>query len=94
MKYNYKDIKEEVRLIVAKIAGFSLLRYNDDTLIREELNIDSLMYLEIVGNIEKLYAIKLNEYKLIEIKTVKEFINYMIKVIKDKNGHFTHKSKR
>ena len=75
-----KEIIETIS-IIAKING---TEFNDNTLIREELGVDSLMTIEIIAEIEKYYDIQINEEDIIDINNVGDFINLIETIITDK----------
>src|SRR4030042_5578516 len=74
-------LKNEIINIISKISKINAGEINDDILIREELNIDSLMAMEILSAIEVKFKIKVNEEEIIKISTIGEFINMIYLII-------------
>ena len=58
---------------MVRIANIDAEDLQADALIREELGIDSLKAMEIVATLEKNLKISIDEGKLLEVKTVKDF---------------------
>ena len=59
---------------LSEITGIDSFGITDDTLIFEELGLDSLMAIEILAKIEKQFDIIIEESLLIDINTVGDFI--------------------
>ena len=76
-KSNNAEIREELKDKIADIANLRDKEVNDDTLIRDELGIDSIMAMEILANIEKFYNIDIEEQKALQLNTVGKFLNYI-----------------
>ena len=74
-------LKNEIINIISKISKINAGEINDDILIREELNVDSLMAMEILSAIEVKFKIKVNEEEIIKISTIGEFINMIYLII-------------
>lgn len=72
-----EQIRQEIKGTLTKIAKINKKELEDGTLIREELGIDSLMFIEIIANVEKHYDIKIDEQKILSISTVVEFVSYI-----------------
>lgn len=72
-----EKLRENVIKTLSKIARIDENEFNDSTLIREELGIDSIMAIEILANIEKHYDVKLEEKKINNCQTIGEFIAYI-----------------
>jgi len=74
-------IKNEIINIISKISKINASEINDDILIREELNVDSLMAMEILSAIEVKFKIRVNEEEIIKISTIGEFIDMIYLII-------------
>jgi acyl carrier protein len=59
--------KEELRSTVAEVLDVDLEDVGDDTLFIDDLEVDSLMALEVMVVLEKKYQVKLDESELKEI---------------------------
>lgn len=77
------NFRDQIIKTLSSIAGINDKKFNEHTLIREELGIDSLMTIEIIAKIEKYYNIQINEEDIIEINNVGDFITYIEKMIAD-----------
>jgi acyl carrier protein len=66
---------------LSEITGIDSFGITDDTLIFEELGLDSLMAIEILAKIEKQFDIIIEESLLIDINTVGDFIQVIEKKI-------------
>lgn len=61
----------EIREIIAGIAEVDPAQVGDDTPLRQALEVDSLMVLEIMSAIENRYEIKIPDEKTKEFTTVR-----------------------
>jgi len=77
-------LRDQIIKTLSSIAGINDLNFNDNTLIREELGIDSLMTIEIIAKIEKFYNIQINEEDIIDINNVGDFVDYIETIIAKK----------
>lgn len=77
------NLRNQIIKTLSLIAGIDDKKFNENTLIREELGIDSLMTIEIIAKIEKYYTIQINEEDIIEINNVGDLITYIEKMIAD-----------
>jgi acyl carrier protein len=75
------NVHKNVIETLSKITKIDQSGINEETLIREELGIDSLLAMEILAKIEKFYNITINEEDAIKRKTVGEFIDLIIQLI-------------
>jgi len=78
------NLRNQIIKTISSIAGIDGKKFNENTLIREELGIDSLMTIEIIAKIEKYYNIRINEEDIIDIDNVGGFINFIETIIADK----------
>lgn len=79
-----EDFREKIIATISVIAKIDEDRFNDETLIREELGIDSLMTIEIIAKIENHYNIQIDEEDIIDIYNVGDFINFIETIITEK----------
>ncbi|MBW5486534.1 acyl carrier protein [Streptomyces bambusae] len=62
--------KEELRALVAQVLDVDVTEVGDDVKFVDDLEVDSLMALEVVVVLEKKYGIKLPESELKHIVTL------------------------
>ncbi|MFJ4283633.1 acyl carrier protein [Streptomyces massasporeus] len=62
--------KEELRALVAQVLDVDVTEVTDDARFVDDLEVDSLMALEVVVILEKKYGIKLSESQLKRIVTL------------------------
>ena len=74
---NESTLGDQVRQIIADIAGLDRSQFHDESDIREDLTIDSLRLMEIVAAVEQGYGIRLDEARLFDIATVGEFLDLL-----------------
>ena len=78
------NLRDKIIKTLALIARINEKNFDENTLIREELGIDSLMTMEILAKIEKHYDIQVNEEDIIDINNVGDFINIIQAIITEK----------
>ena len=61
--------KEELRYLLADVLDVDVVELTDDARFAEDLGVDSLMALEVLVTLEKRYQIKLDEMKLVDIRS-------------------------
>jgi acyl carrier protein len=83
-KVDERNLRNQIIKTLSSIAGINDKKFNENTLIREELGIDSLMTIEIIAKIEKYYNIQINEEDIIDINYVGDFINFIETIIAKK----------
>lgn len=62
--------KEELRHMLANVLDVDVAEVTDTAEFVEDLGVDSLMALEVLVALEKEYQIKLDEAKLIEMRSL------------------------
>ncbi|MFD9375451.1 acyl carrier protein [Streptomyces sp. NPDC059999] len=70
--------KEELRAIVAQVLDVDLAEVTDDARFVDDLEVDSLMALEIVVVLEKKYSVKLPESDLKQIATLQSAYDVLL----------------
>ena len=78
------NLRDKIIKTLALIARINEKNFDENTLIREELGIDSLMTMEILAKIEKHYDIQVNEEDIIDINNVGDFIDFIKAIITGK----------
>jgi len=75
------NLRNKIIKTLSSIAKINEKKFDENTLIREELGVDSLMTIEIIAKIEKHYNIQINEEDIIDINIVGDFINFIETII-------------
>lgn len=73
--------RDEIIKIVSNVARIDQPKITDDTLIRDELGIDSLMGIEIIAKVEKEFDIEIEESILFDMNTVGNFVNIIEQMV-------------
>lgn len=76
------ELFQLIRKTISKIAECSLEKIKEDSLLQEELELDSLEIVEILHKIEKKYKIKIEDIELPTFKTVSDLYNFSKNFIK------------
>lgn len=79
------DLKTEIVKILSKITRIDLNGITFETLIFEELGIDSLMAIEILARVEKQFDIIIEESLLADVHTVGDFVHTIEEKIETRN---------
>ncbi len=69
-KFDIEEIKPKMRELVAEIAELEPEEVRDEASFSEDLGVDSMMALEIVAKIEKMYKVVIPEEKIPEIRSL------------------------
>ena len=69
------SVRESVKAIISKVAGYPLDEIRDDIRIRDDLLVDSLKQMEIVARIEHHFGVQMNEGELAGLETLGEFFS-------------------
>ena len=83
---NRTEITRELKKIVSNVTRIDIDELSENTRVREELGIDSLMAMEIVALCEKKFEIYIDEEQLFLIETIGDFYNLVVKIYADKCG--------
>ncbi len=75
------EINKDIIVTLSKITRIDSTGIKYNTLIREELGIDSLMAIEILAKIEKQLDIIIEETHLVDVNTVGDFVKIIEKII-------------
>ncbi|MEU5540123.1 acyl carrier protein [Streptomyces sp. NPDC020362] len=70
--------KEELRALVAQVLDVDVAEVTDDARFVDDLEVDSLMALEVVVILEKKYGIKLPESDLKQIVTLQSAYDLLL----------------
>ncbi|GGV89057.1 acyl carrier protein [Streptomyces massasporeus] len=70
--------KEELRALVAQVLDVDVAEVTDDARLVDDLEVDSLMALEVVVILEKTYGIKLPESDLKQIVTLRSAYDLLL----------------
>lgn len=77
-----KEIEREVKLILADKLDIPVEMINRDSLLVDNLGMDSVSALEVVFSIEEMFKIKIPSENHVNIKTFQDIIGYIVKQIK------------
>jgi acyl carrier protein len=69
-----KKMIEEVKEIIGKVARINSSMITNSASLRDELNIDSLLAIQIVSLIEDKYQINIDEVEIFNVDTVDEIV--------------------
>ncbi len=83
---NRTEITRELKTIVSNVTRIDIAELSENTRVREELGIDSLMAMEIVALCEKQFGISIDEEQLFQVETVGDFYNLVVKICTEKPG--------
>lgn len=70
--------KEELRYLLADVLDVDVVELTDDARFAEDLGVDSLMALEVLVTLEKRYQIKLDEMKLVDIRSFNNVYDMLV----------------
>ncbi len=74
IKERITDINKEIIKTLSEITRLDSTGITHDTLILEELGIDSLMAIEILAKVEQQFNIIIEESLLAEVNTIGDFV--------------------
>ena len=83
----YLKHKQKIMQTLAKIARVDVSSFSENTLVREELGVDSLMAMETLAAIETIYDIEIDESKAFDVITVGDMINLIEGYLEQKQEH-------
>ena len=77
------DIKNKLKGLVEKILDESITDagFIDETTFHNDLDVDSLDYIELIMECEKEFLISLDDNRMENIETVGEFVDYLQEII-------------
>jgi acyl carrier protein len=81
---NRDEIQEQVKQIIAKVAGIDIEELGKDLKLREELMLDSLKEMEIVARTEISFGIALDEDLLVNVQTLDDYCDLIEKAVEAK----------
>ena len=67
--------RQRIKQTLAKIAKVNENSFSEDTLIREELGVDSLMAMETLAALETIYGIEIDESRAFDVVTVADMMD-------------------
>lgn len=76
-----EEVYRAVKQIIANVAGIPLSDLEDDHLLRDELMLDSLKEMEIVGRTEMHFGICLEEGDLLALRTLGEYCDLVARAL-------------
>lgn len=78
--------KEELRVLVAEILDLDATEVTDEAHFVDDLDVDSLMALEITVRLEREYAVKMAEAELVAITSLRGTYELLQSKLKEKEG--------
>lgn len=72
-----KDIQDKIAIIISNQLDIPVSDIKPETKFRDELGVDSLDQLYIVLDIEDDFGIQVDDYKVNEMTTIKEIVDYV-----------------
>ncbi len=79
-----EEIIEKVNLFLVEDLEIDEDKIYDDALLKEDMGIDSLDFLDIVVIVERNFGFKILPEEMASVKTLKEFIDYIEKKVANK----------
>lgn len=81
---NAEQIRQVILDILARIApDEDLSQLNDDVPFREQMELDSMDFLDIVMELRKLYRVQIPEEDYPHLTTMSSTVDYLLPVLKD-----------
>jgi acyl carrier protein len=77
-----ETIKNEIKKLISDIAEIPENEIKDNARFAEDLNIDSMMALEVVATIEKKYKIVIPEAEIPNIRSLQDVYNLLEKLLR------------
>lgn len=81
-KHDFEQVKKEVKKIVSDITNIPIADLKDDAQFVEDLDVDSMMALEIVASIEKKYRVVVPENEVSGITSLEKVYEILGKLLK------------
>jgi acyl carrier protein len=78
---NFEEIKKEIKKIISEIAEIPEEQIKDDARFAEDLDIDSMMALEVVASIEKKYKVVISEAEIPNIRSLQNVYDLLGKLL-------------
>lgn len=79
---NLTEIEEKVREFLVEDLEIEEDKIRPDALLKEDLGIDSLDFVDIVVIVEKTFGFKIKPEDMKNVKTLEQFCNYIASNIK------------
>lgn len=79
------SVKEAILKILSSRLVIDLDKIKEDSELGNELGLDSFGTVEIMFEIEDKFDIQIPEKDIVEVKTVKDIVDYIIRRLKGKN---------
>jgi acyl carrier protein len=79
--------RDSIKEIISRISRIPVEELDDDSRIREDLGVDSIMAMEIIATFEVKFGVAFDVDKYSDIDEVGEFINLVRDISKDSNGN-------
>lgn len=71
------EIEEKIRSILIDDMEIDENKVYDDALLKDDMGIDSLDYIDIVVVVDKIFGFKIKPEEMTNVKTFREFCDYI-----------------
>jgi len=78
-----KEIEAKVNAFLVEEMEIEAENIRDEALLKEDVGLDSLDYVDIVVIVEKIFGFKIKTEEMAEVKTMKNFYDYIEKKTKN-----------
>ncbi|MFC1592593.1 acyl carrier protein [Candidatus Omnitrophota bacterium] len=68
---NLENIRQEIKELVSEVSEIPVADLKDEAKFGEEVEVDSMMALEIVAKIEKKYKVTISEEDIPKVRSIK-----------------------
>lgn len=72
-----QEIEEKVRAFLIEDLEIEEEKINNDALLKEDMGIDSLDFVDIVVIVEKNFGFKIKPEEMADVKTLSQFVDYI-----------------
>ncbi len=77
------DLKEKIKTIIAEIAEINPQSITDDTKFKEDLELDSMLSLEVLAELEHEFSVKISEEELVNFTTLNSVVDIVRSCMND-----------
>ena len=77
------DVREEIRRLVADVTELELDEIRDDADYQEELDMDSLMAMEVMVAVDKKFRIEVPEEEFLSLKNIDQTVSVVMRHIQE-----------
>lgn len=70
-----KEILEKIKTVISERTGFEKNEIKLDSYFMDDLNINEMELAEIIGELEEMFTVELDDIELEDIKTVSDLVH-------------------